>query len=251
MSQDELVTLGTRLDSVELVASETPWPVKGTKKERDAERRVMAWFIFSGLMALAFLLIFLLWPWRYNAPPQQGLYEAFTPLLGVTLGSALLGAAGGTLSYAKQFLPRELAVQQVHTYESSPTNRATALAELRDIGPRSTISRRKVLRRSALGALGMPGVAAVVFPLGGFVRNPWGRSHHREDTLAYTPWHHGPNDEKVFLRKYSGSPDNSEVGLIRPDEMDAGAMQTVFRSGSPSGGTPRSSARSSAARTRR
>jgi ubiquinol-cytochrome c reductase iron-sulfur subunit len=228
MSQDELVTLGTRLDSVELVESNKPWPVKGTRGERNAERRVTAWFAFSGLMALAFILIFLLWPWRYNAPPQQGLYEAFTPLLGVTLGSALLGAAGGVISYTKSFIPKEVAIQQRHSFESSPTEKATALAELRDIGEKSTISRRKVVKRSVLTALGLLGVGAVVFPLGGFVRNPWGRRQPREDTLAYTPWHHGPDDEKVFLRKYAGSPDGTEVELIRPGDMDAGAMQTVF-----------------------
>ncbi|HYS35938.1 MAG TPA: menaquinol-cytochrome C reductase, partial [Pseudonocardiaceae bacterium] len=33
MSRDELVTLGTKLDGVEMVEYPDPWPVKGTRAE--------------------------------------------------------------------------------------------------------------------------------------------------------------------------------------------------------------------------
>jgi ubiquinol-cytochrome c reductase iron-sulfur subunit len=228
MSRDDLVKLGARLDGVELVHYEDPWPVRGTRAEKRAERHVALWFAFAGLAGLAFIVIFFVWPWRYNAPPNQGAYEAYTPLLGLTLGLTLLGFAGGVLSYTKSFLPAEVAVQQRHDGASEQVDRATVMAELADAGNRSTIARRSLIKKTAGAAVGMLGIGLVVFPISGFVRNPWGKRQPRADTLAYTPWHHGPDDEKVFLRKYTGSTDPTDVQLVKPGDMDAGAMQTVF-----------------------
>jgi ubiquinol-cytochrome c reductase iron-sulfur subunit len=228
MDRDELVKLGAELDGVELVHYQDPWPVKGTRAENRAERKVALWFGFAAIMGLAFIVIFFAWPWRYNAPPAQGAYEAYTPLIGLTLGLALLGVAGGVISYTKNFLPAEVAVQQRHDGRSARADRDTVMAELADAGNRSTIARRSLIKKSAGAAVGVLGIGLVVFPISGFVRNPWGKRQARADTLAYTPWHHGSNSEKVFLRKYTGSTDPTDVQLVRPADMDAGGMQTVF-----------------------
>ena len=66
MSHDELVKLGTNLDGVELVFREPRWPVPGTRAEKRAERAVAFWFTLAGLFALAFLGVFLFWPWKYQ-----------------------------------------------------------------------------------------------------------------------------------------------------------------------------------------
>ena len=62
MSRDELVRLGTALDGVELVEYPDPWPVKGTRAEKRAERLVAFWFALSGLAGLAFVAAFIFWP---------------------------------------------------------------------------------------------------------------------------------------------------------------------------------------------
>src|ERR1700742_257881 len=119
MSQDELVRLGTALDGVETVECHAPWPVPGTRAERRAERVVAFWFILAALAAVAFIVIFIAWPWQYQKPGDQGVYSLYTPLLGVTLGLTVLGLGIGALTYVKKFIPHELAVQDRHDGQSA------------------------------------------------------------------------------------------------------------------------------------
>jgi quinol---cytochrome c reductase iron-sulfur subunit len=231
MSRDELVALGAKLDGVELVDYPDPWPVKGTRAERRAERVVAFWFILAALAALAFIVVFIWWPWQYQNPGHQGLYNLYTPLLGVTLGLTVLGLGFGVLAYVKKFVPHEVAVQQRHDGPSEEIDRQTLVAELADAGVRSTIGRRSLIKRSALAAGGVMGLGLVVFPLGGFIKNPWSKTQPPQDTLANTGWYEplGPDGkpiERVFVRKDTGDP--TEVVLVGPDDMDAGGLQTVF-----------------------
>jgi ubiquinol-cytochrome c reductase iron-sulfur subunit len=227
MSRDELVELGLTLDGVQMIEYNDPWPVKGTRAEKRAERVVAFWFILGALAALAFIVIFIAWPWQYKAPGQQGLYALYTPLLGVTLGLTILGLGIGALTYVKKFIPHELAVQQRHDGISPEVDRQTILAELFDAGNRTTIARRSMIKRSAIAAGSIMGLGLVVFPLGGLIKNPWSKSQPPEDTLAHTGWYQPPGDTaKVFLRRDTGDP--SEVALVKPGDMDAGGLQTVF-----------------------
>src|SRR5262245_46447220 len=93
MSREELVKLGSKLDGVELVEYPDPWPVKGTRAEKRAERQVAIWFALSGLAGLAFVVAFIFWPAKYVAPGEDGyfMYSLYTPVIGVTLGLAILG----------------------------------------------------------------------------------------------------------------------------------------------------------------
>lgn len=227
MSRDELVRLGAKLDGVELIDYPDPWPVPGTRAERRAERVVAFWFILAALSALAFIVVFIAWPWQYQSAGHQFWYGLYTPLLGVTLGLTILGLGFGVLTYAKKFVPHETAVQQRHDGQSAELDRQTLLAELADAGNRTTIARRSLIKRSAGAAAGLMGLGLVVFPLGGFIKNPWGKSQKPEDTLGHTGWYQDPgNHERVFLRKDTGDP--HEVALVKPEDMDAGALQTVF-----------------------
>ncbi|HEX9335477.1 MAG TPA: ubiquinol-cytochrome c reductase iron-sulfur subunit [Pseudonocardiaceae bacterium] len=227
MSRDELVALGTKLDGVELIEYDDPWPVKGTRAEKRAERVVAFWFILGALAALAFIVVFIAWPWQYQKPGHQFWYGMYTPLLGITLGLTVLGLGFGALTYVRKFVPHELAVQERHDGQSPEVDRQTILAELADAGNRSTIARRSLIKRSAIAAGSLMGLGLLVFPLGGLIKNPWGRSQAPQDTLAHTGWYQDPaNRERVFLRKDTGDP--HEVALVSPVDMDAGAMQTVF-----------------------
>ena len=83
MSRDELVKLGSKLDGVELVEYPDPWPVKGTRAEKRAERQVAFWFALAGLAGLAFVAAFIWWPARYVAPGKDGYewYALYTPVI--------------------------------------------------------------------------------------------------------------------------------------------------------------------------
>jgi len=227
MSRDELVKLGLAMDGVELVEYPDPWPVKGTRAEKRAERVVAFWFILGALAAVAFIVVFIAWPWQYQKPGQQFWYGFYTPLLGVTLGLTVLGLGFGALTYVRKFVPHEVAVQERHDGVSDEIDRQTIMAELADAGNRSTIARRSLIKRSALAAGTLMGLGLVVFPLGGLIKNPWSKSQAPQDTLAHTGWYQAPsNTERVFLRRDTGDP--HEVALVGPADMDAGAMQTVF-----------------------
>jgi ubiquinol-cytochrome c reductase iron-sulfur subunit len=226
MSRDELLRLGGKLDGVELVEYPDPWPVKGTRAERRAERAVATWFGLSALGAIAFVAVFIWWPWQYKQPGDQFWYGLYTPMLGITLGLTVLGLGFGSLMYVKKFVPHEVAVQERHDGTSSELDRQTLLAHLADAGNRSTIARRSLIKRSAIAAGSLMGLGLVVFPLGGFIKNPWGKSQAPQDTLQFTGWYEPKGGERVFVRKDTGDP--HEVALVGPGDMDAGGLQTVF-----------------------
>jgi ubiquinol-cytochrome c reductase iron-sulfur subunit len=227
MTRDELVTLGTKLDGVELISYEDPWPVKGTKAEKRAERQVAYWFLLAAVAGIAFIVAFILWPSEYKAPDTDGYfwYSLYTPVIGVTLGLTILGLGVGVLNYTKKFIPHELAVQDRHDGGSPRIDQETVLAELADAGNRSTITRRSLVKRSAGAAAGVMGLGLVVLPLGGMLKNPFADTNSK-DSLWHTGWQPSFPGEKVYLRRNTG--DASEVVLIRPEDLDAGGFETVF-----------------------
>lgn len=226
MNRDELLKLGGKLDGVELVEYPDPWPVKGTRAEKRAERLVAFWFGLSAVTGLAFVVALIFWPSQYVAPDQDGyfMYSLYTPVIGITLGLSILAVGVGVLLYTRKFIPHEIAVQDRHDGGSAELDKATILAHLADSGNRSTIARRPLIKRSALGGVGVLGLALTVFPLAGLMRDPHSQSSNKNG-LLHTPWQH-EGDEKVFLRRATG--DASEVVLVRPEDLDAGSMETVF-----------------------
>jgi ubiquinol-cytochrome c reductase iron-sulfur subunit len=224
LSRDELVKLGAKLDGVEIISYPDPWPVKGTKAEKRAERTIALWLLFGALSGLAFLVAFVWWPWEYKPAGQQGWYRFYTPVLGVTLGFAVLSLGVAAILYTKKFIPHELAVQDRHDGGSSELDKATILAELADAGNRSTIVRRSMITRTAGLAAGVVGLGAAVLPLGGLIRSPW-TNPESENSLWHTGWK-PLEGHTVLVRKDNGL--TEEVELVRPEDMDAGSMQTVF-----------------------
>ncbi len=72
MSNQELLTLGGKIDGVETVFKEPRWPVEGTQAEKRAERGVALWLLLGGGFGLALLLVFLFWPWEYKSNESRG-----------------------------------------------------------------------------------------------------------------------------------------------------------------------------------
>ncbi|TCP55098.1 menaquinol-cytochrome c reductase iron-sulfur subunit precursor [Tamaricihabitans halophyticus] len=228
MSRDDLVKLGGKLDGVEIVEYPDPWPVKGTRAEKRAERLVALWFAIAGLSGLAFVGVFLWWPWQYTAPDDSSghfLYGLYTPLVGLTLGLSITAIGVGVVLYTKKFLPHEVTVQQRHDAGgSSELDRQTVLAHLADAGTKNGIGRRSLIKRSVGFGLGAFGLAGGVFALGGLIRDPWKNTENHEG-LWHTEWQ-ARNGERVFLRRSTGDP--HEIALVRPEDLEAGSMETVF-----------------------
>ncbi|GAA1892650.1 MAG: ubiquinol-cytochrome c reductase iron-sulfur subunit [Williamsia herbipolensis] len=231
MSNDELVKLGTNLDGVEIIHRRERFPTPGTKAEKRAERSVAFWFALAGVSALACFVIFAFNHWQFVLPEGKNylLYTLNTPLLGITFGLSILAVGIGLVQYTKKFIPEEISVQDRHDGGSNDVDRATTTALLSNAGTTSTIGRRKMIIGSAAFGLGAFAFTGVVALFGGIVKNPWAKG--KDSDLWHTGWSPIYNDPKtpnetVFLRRDTGDP--SQVVLVRPEDLDAGAMETVF-----------------------
>jgi len=234
MSNEELTALGARLDGVQTVFKEDRWPVPGTRAEKRAERGVAAWLIFGGLMGLLLLAVFLFWPWEYKPYGVEGnlLYSWATPMYGITFGLSILSIGIGAVLYQKRFIPEEISIQDRHDGRSSEVERKATAATLINALETSTIKRRKMIG-AALGiSAGAFGLGTLVALLGGLVKNPWKPVVPTADGLKavlwtsdWTPRFKG---ETIFLGRSTGRPGESPFTKIRPEDIDAGGMETVF-----------------------
>jgi ubiquinol-cytochrome c reductase iron-sulfur subunit len=234
MSQDELVALGGKLDGVETVFKEPRWPVADTKAEKRAERGVALWPLLGGFFGLALLLIFLFWPWEYKPREAAGSlwYTLTTPLYGLTFGLSILAIAIGAILFQKRFIPEEISIQERHDGASREIDRKTVVANLTDAYQGSTIGRRKVIGLSLGLGLGAFGLSTLVAFVGGLIKNPWKPVVPTADgkkavlwTSGWTPRYHG---ETIYLARATGSHNGAPFVKMRPEDMDAGAMETVF-----------------------
>jgi ubiquinol-cytochrome c reductase iron-sulfur subunit len=236
MSRDDLVKLGTKLDGVEVVYREPRWPVPGTRAEKRAERSVAFWLLLGGFSGLALLLIFLFWPWEYKPMGEPGnfLYSLATPLYGLTFGLSILAIGIGAVLFQKRFIPEEIAIQDRHDGQSSEVDRKTIVAEFQDTYETSTLPRRRLIKMSLGVALGAFGVGTLIAFIGGLIKNPWKpvvpSAEGKKAVLWTSGWTPRFKGETIYLgRSVSGGvPAAGSLEKIRPEEIDAGGMETVF-----------------------
>lgn len=226
MSRDELVALGTKLDGVDVAYRAPRWPIPGTKAEKRAERQVAMWFGIAGLFGAALIGVFLFWPWEYKGGGEEGnaAYSLTTPLYGLTLGIAVLAVGVAVVLIRKKFIPAEIAIQDRHDGISSQVNRRTLVAQLQDAGETSTLGRRKLITRSASAGVSVIGVGALLVFLGGCIKNPWAKGD--KSPLWVSGWTPDYEGQTIYLRRDTGRPE--DVVLVKPEDLDAGAMETVF-----------------------
>ncbi|WP_068275997.1 ubiquinol-cytochrome c reductase iron-sulfur subunit [Aldersonia kunmingensis] len=226
MSRDELVELGTELDGVDIAFRRNRWAVEGTRAEKRAERHVAAWLGLAGLSSVAFIGIYLFWPWEYKGEGDDGnfAYSLATPLYGLTLGLAVLAFGIGMVQLTKKFIPEELSIQDRHDGQSSEVDRRTMVAIMADAGETTTIGRRKLITRSAGVGVGLLGVGAILPFIGGMIKNPWAEGD--KSPLWVSGWTPNYPGETIYIRRDTGRP--HDVVLVRPEDLDAGAMETVF-----------------------
>lgn len=197
---------GAELDGVRIVHRRERFPVPGSRLEKRSERIVSLCFVIAFLGAVAFAVCYIVLPWQYGISSRS--YPWFTPVLGVTMAISLFGFGFGAVLWAKLLIPEEEAVQERHGGRSDVADRETTAAVISDGLAMTGIARRSLLQRTlGLSVLALGALAIV--PLGGLIKKPKGE-------LFRTSWKSG-------VRLMTG-----DRRLIRPGDLEAGAIATVF-----------------------
>lgn len=207
LSRFDLVREGMRRDGVEIVYYEPRFPVPGTKEEKRIVRFITFCFLMTGVASLAFLAAFIWWPWEYE--PGANINKWYTPVLGITMGVALLGIGVGLTVWAKKLLPDEVVVQERHDGPSPDDERKITGATLLHIGEETGLARRPLLKGALTLGLAPVGLMAAAPLVGGLIQRPG-------DLLVTTGW--GPG---VRLVHEDGTP-------VRPEDVSVGGQITVF-----------------------
>ena len=248
MSNDELAALGTELDDVTVAFRKERFPVEGDPAEKRAATGIGIWLTISIISAIAFLGVYLFWPWQFKTLGEDGLiwHTLYTPLLGLFSGLAIICLGVAIIQYVKKIIPEEISVQRRHDGPSDEVDRRTLTALLNDSWKTSTLGRRKTL----MGLLGGAGVLfglSVISPLGGAIKNPWKVRHEMnymgDGTLWTSGWTLHEKGVKLYLARdtstiaemHEGESGNhyTTKGLarlvrVRPEDLAAGGMETVF-----------------------
>ncbi|BBX69641.1 cytochrome bc1 complex Rieske iron-sulfur subunit [Mycolicibacterium psychrotolerans] len=234
MSQQELLALGGKLDGVEIVYQEPRWPIPGTKAEKRAERTVAYWLLLAGISGFALLLVFLFWPWEYKPFGSEGefLYSLATPLYGLTFGLSVLAIGVGAVLFQKKFIPEEISIQDRHDGASPELHRRTIAANLGNALEGSTLKRRKLIGLSLGIGFGAFGLGTLVAFMGGLIKNPWKPVVPTAEGMKAVLWTSGWTPrftgETIYLARATGRPGESPFVKMRPEDIDAGGMETVF-----------------------
>jgi ubiquinol-cytochrome c reductase iron-sulfur subunit len=140
------------------------------------------------------------------------------------MAMAIGGLGLGVIAMAKRIMPHEVAVQERHHGMSDEVSRRTLAAEVADAGYRSgLVKRRGMIKGTLFLAGGGLATMAAVPIIGGLISNPWAKAD--QAPLWVTLW--APTVlpdgtvQKVRLSNADGTP-------VRPQDMAAGGMMTVF-----------------------
>ncbi|TDB80308.1 MULTISPECIES: ubiquinol-cytochrome c reductase iron-sulfur subunit [unclassified Micromonospora] len=212
VSRFDIVQEGARRDDIEIVHYE-PQVVPGSKAERRMTRTVASFFLLTGLAATAFLIIYIWWPWQWH--PGRGGDKYYTPLLGLTLGVALLGIGFGILTWGKKLLPKEVSIQGRHDGPGTAEDRKITGETMLYLAEEMGVRRRPLLGVSLVAGLLPVGAVAAAPLVGGLIKQP--HENNQMFTTGFAP----ADGHKVRLVREDGRP-------IRPADISAGGQLTVF-----------------------
>ncbi|RKN47637.1 ubiquinol-cytochrome c reductase iron-sulfur subunit [Micromonospora endolithica] len=216
LTRFEVVRAGARRDDIEIVHYE-PQVAAGSKAEQRLARTVAVLFLVAAVAATAFLVVYVWWPWRYRLVGD--IEEFYTPLLGVTLGVALLALGFGVLVWGKKLLPKEVSIQDRHDEPSPTDDRRIAAQTMLYLADELGVRRRPLLGVSLLAGLLPVGAVAAAPLVGGLIKDP-----HDDQELFRTGF--APADDngaitRIRLVREDGRP-------VRPLEILPGGQVTVF-----------------------
>ncbi|MDO3686965.1 ubiquinol-cytochrome c reductase iron-sulfur subunit [Micromonospora sp. C28ISP2-4] len=213
LSRFDIVLEGARRDDIEIVHYE-PQVVPGSKAERRLTRTVALMFLLTGVFATAFLVVYIWWPWQWK--PGGGGDKLYTPLLGLTLGLALLGIGFGILTWGKKLLPKEVSIQDRHDQPGSPEDRKITGETMLYLADEMGVRRRPLLGISLLAGLAPVGAVAAAPLIGGLIEQP-----HKNNQMFTTGFQPAEGGQKIRLIREDGRP-------IRPSDVSVGGQLTVF-----------------------
>lgn len=247
MSNEELARLGTELDGVTVAYRKERFPVEDDPAEKRAAAHLNIWLGLSIICSLAFLGVYLFWPWNWKGHGDEGLmaYTVYTPLLGLTSGLAIVFLGIFAVQFVKTMVPAEVSVQTRHDGRSSEVDRRTITALLDDAWTTSTLGRRKMMMGLLGGSAALVGLV-LVSPVGGMVHNPWRRhelTYEGDGTLWTSGWTLHETGVKLYLGRDTGAVAEerktdtgtrweidgiSRLVRVRPEDLAAGGMETVY-----------------------
>ncbi|MEU8316597.1 MULTISPECIES: Rieske 2Fe-2S domain-containing protein [unclassified Micromonospora] len=213
LSRFDIVQEGARRDDIEIVHYEAQ-VVPGSKAERRLTRTVALMFLLTGVFATAFLVVYIWWPWQWE--PGRGGDKLYTPLLGLTLGLALLGIGFGILTWGKKLLPKEVSIQDRHDQAADPEGRKITGETMLYLADEMGVRRRPLLGISLLAGLAPVGAVAAAPLIGGLIEQP-----HKNNQMFTTGFQPGEGGKKIRLIREDGRP-------IRPADVSVGGQLTVF-----------------------
>ncbi len=228
LSRFDILKEGARRDEIEVVTYESQITGHNSKAERRVVRSIAFLFLLSGLAALAFLVFYIVWPWRFALGDTKSDY--YTPILGITLAISLLSLGFAILSWAKKLLPHEVSIQQRHNQPSPADEQLITGQTMLFVADELGVQRRPLLKGAIALGLAPLGLVAAAPLIGGLIQNP-----HRPDRGEDPPLFRTGFDPKaqggklVRLTRDDGTP-------IRPEDVSTGGQITVFP-GIPGGAT--------------
>lgn len=128
------------------------------KAANRAERQIAGMFGIATLLVIAFVVLYLIVP-RDGAFLGLG---ASNLALGVTLGLALTLIGAGCIQWTRKIMSDHEIVQDRHFDRTTQESRAEALDTLKTAAVESGLDRRKLLRRSLIGAMGALGLPVII-----------------------------------------------------------------------------------------
>jgi ubiquinol-cytochrome c reductase iron-sulfur subunit len=172
------------------------------EQERRVERQVAGMFGLATLLGLGFCVAY------FAVPEDKTIFgwDALNFALGTTLGGSLLLIGLGVVQWAKKLMYDGEIAEDRHAVASSEENRQAALEIMTAGAAESGFGRRRMLRNSLFGALGVLGLPAVVVlrDLGPLPT---------DETLRSTVWRKGMR----VVNDVSGTP-------IRPSDLELGQL---------------------------
>ena len=158
------------------------------KAAQRATRQVATFFGLVPLLSIGFVVVYFAVPgsWFFDFGPLRA--NARNLGLGLTFGLALLFIGMGAVQWARQLMADHEMVEHRHGATSKPEDVAWVVGEMDKVVDESRLTRRKVIGRSLLGALG-----AIFLPMlvGLADLGPWPTKRRRAETIETTIWEEG------------------------------------------------------------
>src|SRR5699024_582517 len=107
MRNEELAALGTESDDDTVAYRTDRFPFGGYPAEKRSARGINILLVIAVISALAFLGIYIFWPWEFKVHGEEGLiwHNLYTPLRGLTAGVSIIALGFAIVQFVKKIMP--------------------------------------------------------------------------------------------------------------------------------------------------